>query len=752
MRLSAPYCDAGTAPSVGAGDGNGREDWHESTHRTPIRSRRRIQSSTMASLSDHPDPTGGSAPGRAPASPGVKTAEPALVGLAVALAAGAAILGLGRFVEDPAAAAEAGYLATLTVLLLGCVAVLGYRGGNSPTKPTTLLPWSALAAVTAAWVLPPGPGRGAAVLALLVASVAMAATGVRLTPAILPRHGSGPHEGGTGTVAATLRATGVLLPLAVAVQVIFRGGDLLHPALDAHTLVVFLAMPLAVALKVAFLAVRRGAVPAGIAAATVILWTGGLNVAATVAFLGLAAGEALRDPGLARRGLLVRACAVAALAAPFAWQPRTAAVAAAAGLLMTGGVAAGAAVAVAAVAAALLAPLQSWPEVTALLGLGLLLLPLVPWLAARRAGWGAGWGINHALTVVGGLALAVAAARSAPALVGTSGGDVAVPALAAPLALLALVATAGATATGRPGGPGLALQRLWSGGLLLAAGLASAYPWLRPDAARSVLEAVGLHPDGVAPVATALVATFAAAALVGVTHYLAGRTAADEPSESRRSPDTANGDSRIPADATGWALLASALVVLLLLTAGATPAPPFGRTLVGHPGVLLSAEAPRVEAALAPAGEAPGDEPREIHRLALVGSLVRAEGVADGATVATVTVLAGDRPLATWPLRAGEDLGEWAARRPEVAAALMHRPPEPWASWVAPGGDYLGQIYRARHDARDGANTQAEPDRTADPSANSQAAPGSPLRLVLERDPGLPPSVQVHVRRLEAWP
>jgi hypothetical protein len=87
--------------------------------------------------------------------------------------------------------------------------------------------------------------------------------------------------------------------------------------------------------------------------------------------------------------------------------------------------------------------------------------------------------------------------------------------------------------------------------------------------------------------------------------------------------------------------------------------------------------------------------------------------------------------VASWELRTGDDLAEWAARRREVAELLAHEPPEPWVSWVAPDGDYFGLTYRARH---------------------RLAAPAAADRLVVERHAGLPPEVAVHVQRLESWP
>jgi hypothetical protein len=49
----------------------------------------------------------------------------------------------------------------------------------------------------------------------------------------------------------------------------------------------------------------------------------------------------------------------------------------------------------------------------------------------------------------------------------------------------------------------------------------------------------------------------------------------------------------------------------------------------------------------------------------------------------------------SWLLRAGIDTGEWAARRPDVAALPGFQAPTPWLSWVTASRDVFAQRYRA---------------------------------------------------------
>jgi hypothetical protein len=47
-------------------------------------------------------------------------------------------------------------------------------------------------------------------------------------------------------------------------------------------------------------------------------------------------------------------------------------------------------------------------------------------------------------------------------------------------------------------------------------------------------------------------------------------------------------------------------------------------------------------------------------------------------------------------LEVGRDSAEWAAERPDVAAALACPAPSPWSSWLPAAGRFFGHHYRAR--------------------------------------------------------
>jgi len=75
-------------------------------------------------------------------------------------------------------------------------------------------------------------------------------------------------------------------------------------------------------------------------------------------------------------------------------------------------------------------------------------------------------------------------------------------------------------------------------------------------------------------------------------------------------------------------------------------------------------------------------------------SLVHAADLGGGTPVANLRLLGTGTPPVELQLRAGDDTGEWAARRPDVAAAGRAKAPRPWLAWVA--GGFFGQRYRAR--------------------------------------------------------
>ena len=353
------------------------------------------------------------------------------VRLLVASAAGGAMAAAGWAEADAASAAESLYLAFLATPVLLSVAALAL-------PPALELGAGAALAVACVWALPPGPGRGAALVALLVALLAgvaarrLAARGDGLLP-------------------------GVSVPLALALQLLLRGDQLLAPRLDPHTLVIFLGLPLAAAFATSILAAHHGVPRALGAAALAVVLAPGWNVASTLALAALAAGSRFAAERRDGRYLLLPL-----LALPVLWEPRSGW-----GTAIAGAVLAFPAFPFAAVALAAglgLGALVIGAPVPGLLGLaGLLLLAPGVVLPAERRRW-----------------LAVAAALLAAFVPWIPDRTV----LAAPLGLAALGA--------REGGPAAVAERFWRGALVVGVCLAAAYPWIRRDALSAVLTGLGL--------------------------------------------------------------------------------------------------------------------------------------------------------------------------------------------------------------------------------------------------------------------
>jgi hypothetical protein len=174
---------------------------------------------------------------------------------------------------------------------------------------------------------------------------------------------------------------------------------------------------------------------------------------------------------------------------------------------------------------------------------------------------------------------------------------------------------------------------------------------------------------------------------------------------------------RLGAGAAGTLLV---LAVLLRI-------PPSGAALVRAGSPLRLAEAtPSWSARLGPELE-PGS-------IVLDTTLGNAGELPAGTPVATLTLRGSDRPPGVWTLQVGEDTGEWAAGRPELAADPAMAPaPPPWLSWVSAERSFFGQTYR-----------------TVLPVEGSRADPGEGgHRLEIRRRPDLPPEVVLTVFRLE---
>ncbi len=456
---------------------------------------------------------------------------------AVPLAAWAAMVAYAVREADPTALAEGRYLALLAAAALLAVAALA----PAPAWEAGL---GAVLAVTAVWALPAGPGRGAALVLLLAAVLAVAA--VRRLARDLP---------GLSFEAA--------IPLALGAQLLLRGELLLAPALSPRTLVALLVLPLAGAAAMAVLAQRHGAARTLIATGTALLLAPGWNVAATLALLALAAGDLL---GRSALGKPVRGAALLVLLAPIAWQPGPGLAAAAAGL----------ALAWPRLALALSVPLAAglwlaWPQPVDLRIQQVLWLPLLlpaVLLPGRDRVW-----------IVPTAVLLAAATPPIPDM----------SPLAAALALAALAQ--------RPEGPAVVAQRVWTGSLLFGVFLLSSYPWLRDEPLPAVLGLLGLEP-GVVAAAVVMGGWLVIAALALRPGFTPWATQWRPPgSTPEQGSSGCEPGARLGAAVAGFAIF---LALLLHIPPATKPLLPFGSAVLdaAHPAweVPLAGEAGEVGA------------------------------------------------------------------------------------------------------------------------------------------------------------
>lgn len=622
----------------------------------------------------------------------------ALAAFAPPAGAVAAMAAFAAWQASAPAAAETAYLALLAGALLVCLGGLAppTRGGRRLVAAASTL------TVLAVWTLPAGSVRGAAAVALVVAALALAFAG---RVAWTDRRGSAvpAHLRWRGT-----EAFAALLPAAVALQLLARSDRLLAVELTPRLAAGLFGLPLVAAAAVACLAARRGRDAALLAAGAAVVVSGGgigAGAAGGLAVLALAdVGWGLRGarrvatdpaaPGLASgsgpggwgREAVVWAALVAVLAALAVFRdPGTAAVAAGAAALLAPAAAVRGTAGAAALAAALFAPAAGWAVAGDRLALAVAVLPAVAWTALpprlpRRV-------LTEALPA---LALLVAAARC--------GGTPA--ATAVPLALLALLAARPATGAATPD-PALAPQRAWSAVLVPLTALLAAFPWLRTVPAGDALALFGLG-GGAGDAAVAV----AAAVVLG----LAARTTWLAPP-------------------SGWLHRPAAWTAAVLVVAAAAALPPGPVVpLLADGEVALDASRPELVVAFGPAADGGRSA---VGSLVVVSNLSHAADVPDRRPVATVRLLAGDGAAAEWTLLAGRDTAEWAARRPDVAAAAAHPAPEPWLASVAPEGGFFGQLYRARW------------------RAGRRLVPS---RLEVRLAPGLPPGTVLHLYRVQAAP
>src|SRR3954453_1901590 len=234
------------------------------------------------------------------------------------LAAWASMASFAAREADPAGAAEGAYLAGLAP---GVPLPAGFLAPG-PTYEVGI--GSALAAAVV-WALPPGPGRGAAMMALLVAVLAVSAGRALFSPS--PSEGGGRGwEHGEGSGGGSIR---LFIPLALAFQVLLRGDLLFAPPPVPRLIVALIALPVVGGLALSVLARRHGMALALIAGGTAVALAPGFNVASTLGLIALAAGSVLTWEDA---GPVLRTAAWIALLAPIAWAPVPGAVAAVCGL------------------------------------------------------------------------------------------------------------------------------------------------------------------------------------------------------------------------------------------------------------------------------------------------------------------------------------------------------------------------------------------------------------------------------------
>lgn len=226
-------------------------------------------------------------------------------------------------------------------------------------------------------------------------------------------------------------------------------------------------------------------------------------------------------------------------------------------------------------------------------------------------------------------------------------------------------------------------QRVWTSALLGGTALLASYPWLREEPLAEFLSLTGWAPGWMLAAGIVIVVLILAVASAGL---------------------------RLPSLASAG--LAGAVLLLVLGTA----LPPAGTPLLPpEMPVVLDAGKPVWETVL---------DPEKVESVVVESSLGNGAALPPGTPVAILR-LQNPGGGSVWTLRTGDDTGEWAARRPDVARTGS-RAPSPWVSWVA--GDFFAQRYRSRW-------ALPRPERFA--------------RLRIERAPGLPPEVVFALHQLE---
>jgi hypothetical protein len=232
-------------------------------------------------------------------------------------------------------------------------------------------------------------------------------------------------------------------------------------------------------------------------------------------------------------------------------------------------------------------------------------------------------------------------------------------------------------------------QRVWTGAVVVGTALMASYPWLREEPLAAALALLG-QPGPRLAICVAVLFLGIAGLGAWMSHGW-GESA---------------GSLRL-------AGLAAACVALALLLGAPDPGT---EMLAPEMPVVLDARHPVWEGAL---------REQSVRSVVVESNLANGAGLAPGTPVAVVKLrnLAGR--TVGWTLKAGEDTGEWAARRPDVAQTGTAAPPA-WISWVA--GDFFAQRYRSRWQLD-------SPDRF--------------VQLRIERAAGAPPNLALALYQLE---
>jgi len=365
--------------------------------------------------------------------------RPPLANLAVALAAGIAMLTYAGALTDPTASAETHFLALWSTAVLIALAGLAL-------PPAFDLAGAAALVTLVVWAVPFGPVRGATVGVLL--TVALAAVTLRYFE----------KSGGSLT-------WGWAIPTAMALQYLCRAERFLGIELDSPTLISLVMLPLIVSAVFMALQRREGTLPALLVAATVALLVPGWSVSVTLSLLALLVGVLFRDRLIPR--WVAAILAILVILAADSWHPSL-------GWLLLLVILAKAipaswlsgigAIVATALLCIFLPAAREWSEVARMMALGPILLPaLVLPSDTRRT------------NSIQAFVLAILALR-------TIGGPAA---LAAPLALGALSLRSKAVAAH--------LQLFWSGVLLALVAILGGYPWLRSPALEDALALFGIQ-------------------------------------------------------------------------------------------------------------------------------------------------------------------------------------------------------------------------------------------------------------------